>query len=642
MAVRTSTVRGGSGRISGSTSYSSVISRYASQILSAIQSETQAEINSAILAYKAGSMTWNDVKAFFEKRILTAEGADKVSLQQNLVDLGKLEQETQKNKKRVELEAKYAGGGITPEERYNIEKEILSYETPGTDAYVAQQDKVITAFDNAETQKVMQRRDQLLTKYADGGITPPEQLAINQELKSIANPDSKIYNQLVQEEQSIRQSLDTYNKGQGQTNLTNTSRDKLAEIITAEKQSDINYQMGVASGYDRDLARASNAKETYQILQSMADAGISIPIELITGAKENYMQSQNLLNLREKGLLMDVVDSAGVVTPMTVDGRDPITGKNVNYKNYPIDPDPTGTLFRLNTPDGKVQTFTSLKTAQVAAEKLGLGTFDVLLPNSQGGTEKKTLAQDPQSGAYYDATNPTIVYAKLPGSSADLTKVTMNLPANWRTDPNKISAVKELVNTYSTGLKPVVLDANGKPISGGILDYNNALNKVKGTEPTTETQTQTGGNFLQSMTDFLQGVTSPIKSTENTIKAVGAIPGMVKSVGQASAQLEPVVNKIANAPLNLASKAIEYGVKTNAANLGFPIDNFKLPEFKMPTPNFVSPGIPALSGINLPKMDFLGDVKKITTNVGNAVGGVVNSIGSGVKSLWGNTIGRWL
>jgi hypothetical protein len=70
------------------------------------------------------------------------------------------------------------------------------------------------------------------------------------------------------------------------------------------------------------------------------------------------------------------------------------------------------------------------------------------------------------------------------------------------------------------------------------------------------------------------------------------------------------------------------------ANLGF---NFQLPEFnlnKFAPPSFTSAptaggGRPTIAGVNLPKVDFLGGVKRIAS-----------SVGTGISNLYKSTIGR--
>lgn len=687
MAIRVSRPGGGGrfSRISPAPGYGSVISRYTDQIKSALAEEEQAEIEKTILDYKAGTITWDTLKSFLERKIIEEDDGTlkKVKLQQSLVDLGKFEAERVKNLKRSQLEAKMADKGITPQERYDIEKQLLGLETPGTDQYVAQQQKVITSFDNAETQRVMQKREELLKKYEAGGITPDEELAIILELKSIANPDSQVYNQLITQEQNAREKLDTYQKGEGLKSLTNTSRDQLASLIDAEKQWDVQYQRGAVTGSDRDTARAKNAQEAFEVLQKMANAGISVPIELLTDAKTNLTTATTLLQFREQGQVFDVVDSQGVVRPMTFDGRDPFSGKTIEYQNYPIQLNPTTGIWEVFDPitgQPVMRTASNKKQAEAQAEKLGLVTFDALVADANGKPIRKTLSQDKETGAYYNAQNPSEVYIRIPQTAKDAGRYTLqNVSPKWRENEQERSAIKQQVQTFTTG-GATTLDIGGlvgqvaagqaqqaKPRSffqnigdflGGTLQQNiqkegQVLRDIGGTVAGAAGQAAgvVGKKILEqspayrasqgkspyeikeinprkAVSDFVSGIgniqlLNRGKPTGTVGQAVGDILGNVKAnIGPAVRVFEGAAGQAAR------SFAPNVQAQTSPAP-SFNFGNFSLPSFdfskfslpKVDTSAFKLPSFD-LPKINMPSFDFLGGIKRLGAGIGSTVGGL--------------------
>jgi hypothetical protein len=640
MAARTRSAGGSFTRISPAPLYGSVISRYADTIRLALQQEEQAELETKILAYQTGISPWESLKSYLEKKILAEEDGtmQKVKLQSKLVELAKEEETRKKNLERAKLEAQKADQGITPAERYDIEKKLLAFETPGTKEYVAQQAKVIDAYEAAQTQKVVQKRGELLKKYEAGGITDQEELLIVRELKTIADPDSAVFTQLLSQEQTILEKLDTAGKEEGKTALANTSRDKIAQIAAAERQSDINYQQGRTTGLDRDQARSQNAEELYDVLQGMANAGISVPQELLIQARQNLNDAQTLTNLRQQGLLFDVVDKDGVLKAITIDGRDPFTGKNVDYQNYPIRTNPlTGKTVIFDPASGEELTsvidpetgkkiiLTNLteKSAKQIAEKLGLVTFDAILPDASGKATLKTLSRDVTSGAYYNPGNPKEVYFKIPQSGTDAAKFSVtNLADNWRQDPTKTKAVKELVETYSVGLK------EGQTI----LDYNKNLNILKGTLPEDASQKQQSQkSIFENLGSFLSDVQkSPV------LKQQGVTPqDVVKTASAIAPQVGPTVTNI--------GRGVEDLYKNVTANLNIP--KFELPSFdfsKIKAPSFdLGFSLPSFSSnkstsANLPSFDFLGGVKRLGSDLGKTAG----SFGSSVKSTVGGLFGK--
>lgn len=641
MAVRTSRASGGGfSRISPAPSYGNVISRYSNEIRTALQQEAQAELDTNILAYRAGSLKWEDLRNYLEKKILSLDDGttQKVKLQTQLVDLSNEENIRQKNLARAKLEAQKAEQGITPKERYDIEKSLLAYETPGTKEYVAQQSKVIDAFEDSEAQKVIQRREELLRKYESGGITDQEELAIVKELKTIANPDSKIFTQLQAQEQGILQKLDTAGKEAGKTSLTNTSRDKLAEIIAAERQSDINYQQGKTTGFDRDAARMQNAREAYEVLQHMADAGISVPLELLSEARKNFDDATMLVKLRQGGQLFDVVDRNGELKPVTIDGRDPFTGKDVDYKNYPYRLNPTTNLYEVYDPstDQVIKRVRSEKAAKEYAEQAGLVTFDTLISDNAGRVTRKTLGQDAATGAYYNAQRPNEIYLKIPQTSKDASSyVLTNLPSNWKQDPTKVESVKGLVQTINGGLQE----------GQSILDYNNYLTGIKDQPKQEQAKSQPGGkSFTDGLGNFLgsiaQNFTQPVTQPKG---------GLVQDFVQ-SAPVKAATSTLGGInPLNMAA---DLGVKTgNAASsylsdLKFPsfdLGNFSLPSLPsfndIKLPSFSSPTsrTSTSSNSNIPNLDFLGGITRLGMNAGSSLRDTVSNTASNLFSSIGNT-----
>lgn len=488
-------------RIASPPTYGASLSRYSAQLRAAITDMDKATTDQLVLAYQNGNMTFDDFQKALKGHIdsLPQGSLVQVDAQTALVNAQKQEQQRQLNLARSTLEAQ--APNATPQEKFNIENKLLSMETPGTDAYVQQQQKAIKALDDYQTQKVLDLRQKLIDEKTKGGkgLSTQDLLDINTQLLKVADPGSTIYNQLGEQRQTLQSQIGSEQKAAGKVGMTNDARDKLSQIIATERDADLAYQQGQISGLTRDQARLQDAKEAYQILTNLANSGVSVSESNLTSAQEAYSDAQKFLQLRQSGQLFDVVDNNGKVVAVTQSGltfqTNPNTGKTElvksNYENYNVKFNPASQSWQVLDANGNVlqDNLPSQSAANNVAKQDGAYTFNVIMTGADGKTSTKLLARDPKTGAFYNPKNPSEVYSHIPQSADDYGKAAFkNVPANWLTDPNAQALLKSQVDNYVAG-KPENLDLSG---------YNQNSN-------TGSNNSGSGKSFFDNLGDFVKG-----------------------------------------------------------------------------------------------------------------------------------------
>lgn len=192
MSVLTRGSSGGWSTVSNRSYYGNIVSNYAQALAQAQVIQDQTELDNKIFEYQNGNLDVASVKNFINGRI---QGA--ISGSQKELDLKKLLQEVdnfevrkQREIKRSQLEAKVASGGISAEERLQIEQEMLSNYKQGTPEYAEQLNIIASATEAQRVDKNNRRVAQLQSRLAEGGLSTEEQIEVLQEARDLADPGS--------------------------------------------------------------------------------------------------------------------------------------------------------------------------------------------------------------------------------------------------------------------------------------------------------------------------------------------------------------------------------------------------------------------------------------------------------------------
>jgi hypothetical protein len=230
---------------------------------------------------------------------------------------------------------------------------------------------------------------------------------------------------------------------------------------------------------------------------------------------------------------------------------------------------------------------------------------------------------------------------KIPQTADEVATISLqNVPADWRTNAAVKTQITEKINQFVS-----------KPSNADLYNLDMSIKPTPEGEKTAQQKSfwQNTLDAFNSQNQFKQDIGQGIfNAGENVVKGIGE-------------KLAPVANKVATGVKNLLTPVAQPTMEQNAAtakrftaslnnplglntpaNLG---NNFKMPEFSMPSqftgfsgftpsqnqlPQTVNQ--PA-TGINLPKVDFLGGIKKLGQQV-------ISGIGTGVSNLWKSTVGR--
>jgi len=364
-----------SSRIMAAPSYQGVASSFSSQFSAAITEQRRSRFDNMVTSYMDGGTSYEELQKFVKDYVDevgqdTNEGSSALS---TLVKLQATEKSRVRETKRSELEARYvtADGSISAEDRYKIEQELLGVESPGSKEFTAQQQRVISSFDEAQTEAVAKRRIELIDQFKSGGITPQEDLAITQELRAMANPDSTVYAQLVEQEARLLTSISTAG---GTTNKTNALDFQAADTVSKLDSLQRQHQLGVVDGLTAAKAEQELYNQLYDTMVQMAQDGIAIDRGLLTQAQQGATFAQEKVGAYENGILFDVITKDGSVRSITPDGRDIQTGKTADYLNDPVQYNPLTQDWSVVNEEGEVvgRNITSESAARLTAKEMNL------------------------------------------------------------------------------------------------------------------------------------------------------------------------------------------------------------------------------------------------------------------------------
>jgi len=388
--------------------YEAVASKYAEQFRNAQRQQKQNQLNAKLLQWQRGDLDYGDLKQYLKDRIDDAKdnSSQKIELMQTLNSVD--EQQT----KIRELE---------------------------------------------NQQRVADKRTELIEKYKDKGISNQEQLTIINELKKVANEDSDVYADLIEQEAQVRGAIeDERTSGSGKA-VGNQLKTAIADIESAENEAEFAYQQGDITGRARDQIRLQHARELENIVDQYQAAGRSVPEDILRQARSFRSGSEEMLRLREQGLMADTINQDGEVVRVATNDRN--FGREITFSpsqgvemggladiSGAVNYNPMLDQYEV---EGIELPFTNRQEALQAARDRGLLSFQVMIPdpNKQieatdpttgetriiSGTKPVRMTKDPDTGVFYETDNPQNVYAVLPSSVEDLQNFKIeNVPQNWQ------------------------------------------------------------------------------------------------------------------------------------------------------------------------------------------------------------------
>lgn len=429
MAVIVSRPGGRSTTIKPSPTYEGVISRYQDVIRSALRDEEEALFRRTVLQWREGQIGWDELKAFFNLKIAdqAEDSLRRAELEEALVDLTEENRSREIESKRAQLEAAVAEGGITARERYDIERELLDLENPGTEEYTRQQGNVIASYENAIDESIEIRRSELLNQFKEGGVTLDEELQIVLDLQTIAPEGTRVSRDLIEEEAQLRTSIqEESERATGAASAAGKAEvGNLIEFArVSEEQLNERYSRGEITGIEAENESLENWRavlDAYQRTGVDQVEGIRLAtIQLTFDELEQSVQD------RDVGRKFDILID-GQLTPVTMNQM--LTPEFAKQYLQPIATldEETGDYVVTDPFTGEEKRASSESKAIAAARQAGYGgTFQTIGPGGQ--MQKFTVDLNPDSSTFntfisLDENNqPTGAFVSIPQTQEQVSK----------------------------------------------------------------------------------------------------------------------------------------------------------------------------------------------------------------------------
>lgn len=363
--------------IAPAPSYAGVVGKYANDIATAIENETNNRINNLVLQWKQGTLSWDDFLTQYQAEIdlLPTSSSKRTTLETNLLSYQDDHHIDIVNAKRAELTSAATKGDnlVNPLEQYNIERQLLALETPGSANYVKQQDNVVKAYEDALNYTVENKRTELLKVYSSGGITNAEELTINLQLQKLAPPESQTYQKLIAEEAQIRTNV--------QAEAKTTAGSTVGAAVEEASQKDITlfggstpqgtipgqYAQGQVSGLQAEQASLANWQKVLDLYQS---TGYDKQAEgkTVSTIQEIVNRLTTDITERQAGTRFDVMGKNGITSTTLSDviaGRVDVLDPSVRYNQqngrYEAYNPTTGVVEYSNKDENKVNNYATTK-----------------------------------------------------------------------------------------------------------------------------------------------------------------------------------------------------------------------------------------------------------------------------------------
>lgn len=344
------------GQIAPAPSYAGVVSKYANEIVSALEDETNNRINALVLSWRQGAISWDDFLLQYQTEMDTLpEGsAKRTTMGTNLLTYQTTHLAEVVEQKRAELTTKYtAGGTLSRTDEYNIERELLGYYESGTEDYNRQMENVTKLYAYAIDEKVENKRAELLDKFSGGGITPTEQLNIVNQLLLMAPVGTDTYRNLMTEKAQALNDIETEKKSLAATGVAE-SKDKASqayEFALYHETTDLipNYESGRIDGLTADQTNLDNWKNVQTLMQGLKG---QVEGKTIAYVNEKVTTLTEQVRLRTQGRMIDAVttDNSGnrIVSPVKTE--DIIKGVSTGVIAPKIDYDADADVFKVYDP----------------------------------------------------------------------------------------------------------------------------------------------------------------------------------------------------------------------------------------------------------------------------------------------------
>lgn len=193
MAIRTKSPGRSWSAVSPYSNYASVVSNYGVALANAQEEEKNTELETKLLAYKNGTLTYNELTSYLQARLVeeTPGTAKELALRQTLSDAADYEQDQQVKINRAKMMEQFSKGGISADEQAQIEQNLLQYYKPGSANYAQQLAVISTAKETARVEKNNAKVAKLQGELSSGGLSKNEQVQVLEEMKKYAEPGSQ-------------------------------------------------------------------------------------------------------------------------------------------------------------------------------------------------------------------------------------------------------------------------------------------------------------------------------------------------------------------------------------------------------------------------------------------------------------------
>lgn len=306
MSVVTRRPGGGWTRVSTESDYGSVVSNWAATIAAAQAQADNVELERMVFQYKNGDITYQELVRFLNGRISAATPgtAKELELRQLLSDAQEYEDNNQRSIKRSKLEAGFAKGGISAQERLRIEEEMLASYKTGTPAYEEQLNTVSAARELAREEERTEKIAQIESRLYDGDLGTEDQLGLLDQALALSEPGTQEYNQL----QRARAGLEEQLKDEERLRIQSDLMDQFASGGISDEEG-LQIVRALLELEEPGTAEYVDLKEQEaKLLESIGKGGGASKEQLRSAALEFERMSNSLNTLQERF-------NAGLVSP---------------------------------------------------------------------------------------------------------------------------------------------------------------------------------------------------------------------------------------------------------------------------------------------------------------------------------------
>lgn len=193
MSILTRRPGGGWTNVSPPGNYSAVVADYRGSIQAAQLSAKNTELESKIFEYKQGRLSFGELAMFLNASLAaeTPGSQRELDIRQLIAEVQKFEDGKNRDIKRSTLEAKFAKGGISAEERLQIEEELLGTYKEGTPEHTEQLNIIATAQELATVEENNAQLARIQAELSQGGLSTEEAIQLYQEARDLTESGSE-------------------------------------------------------------------------------------------------------------------------------------------------------------------------------------------------------------------------------------------------------------------------------------------------------------------------------------------------------------------------------------------------------------------------------------------------------------------